>query len=249
VNKKNNFTVLENKNDSISPPASAPGFEEKIYELRFSVEEQLVRENTWKTLCQDFFQNYISSDQAVLDLGAGDGMFIRNISAKRKVAVDISPHVEMLREKGIEVLLESATDFADKIGEKVDVIFISNFFEHLPNKELILKVLKECREALTPRGAVFILQPNIKHVGSAYWDYIDHHIALTEESLREALSVTGFVPEKVISKFLPYTAKYGIGRYVGSSRISKFVQVYLRFPFLWRIFGKQTFIIARKKGI
>lgn len=249
MNKKNNITVLENKKDFISTAACSPGFEEKIYELRFSVEEQLVRENTWKTLCKDFFQNFISVEQSVLDLGAGDGMFIGNISAKRRVAVDISPHVELLREKGVEVFLESATDFADKIGEKVDVIFISNFFEHLPNKDLVLKVLKECREALTPRGAVFILQPNIKHVGPAYWDYIDHHIALTEESLREALSVTGFVPEKVISKFLPYTAKSGIGRHVGSSRISKFVQVYLKFPILWKIFGKQTFIIARKEGI
>ena len=39
---------------------------------------------------------------------------------------------------------------------------------------------------LKPGGRVMVLQPNIRLTGPAYWDFIDHKVALTEKSLVEA---------------------------------------------------------------
>jgi SAM-dependent methyltransferase len=213
---------------------------EAIYSKRFSVPELKARDATWKVLCSEFLSKFISPEETVLDIGAGDGFFLKYINAKRRIAVDFSPHVNKLKLFGIEVIQEEATAFAEKVEGPVDVVFASNFFEHLSNKEEVFSVLRECFSVLKPNGRIIILQPNIKYVGNRYWDYIDHHIALTENSLAEALEAVGFRVDTVIAQFLPYTAKSFLGRFSG------LVSLYLKIPILWRIFGKQSFIVATK---
>jgi hypothetical protein len=121
---------------------------------------------------------------------------------------------------------------------------LSNFLEHLPTKQAVFEVLTECRKVLSRGGRLMVLQPNIRYVGAAYWDYIDHHIALTEKSLAEALEVSGFTIEVLLPRFLPYTAKSRSGA-LASGRLGKgLIALYLKFPILWRIFGSQTFVVA-----
>ena len=218
------------------------GREQKIYANRFSSKQEESKQNMWATLCQDFFQKFISKDSVVVDLGAGDGLFIKNIEAKKKIAVDINPEVSNLEQFGVEVVNSLATEFADKLSEPADVVFMSNFLEHLPQKSLVLEVLEECSKALKPGGKVIILQPNARYVGAAYWDYIDHHIALTENSLTEALEVSNFTVEKLIPRFLPYTVKSVLGNF------TNLIGLYLKIPIAWRIFGQQTFVVARNES-
>ena len=223
------------------------GAENDIYTKRFSSTEEETRRRVWEILCEDFLSQYVSPNDTVVDIGAGDGHFIKNIKAKRRIAVDLSPHALELKKFGAEVLLAPATELSQHVSEKVDVIFMSNFLEHLPNKSVLLEVLSECKKILRPGGVVMILQPNIRYVGSAYWDYIDHHIALTEHSLVEALEVSGFSIVRMIPRFLPYTAKSGIGKLVGGGKYAELVRWYLRLPLLWRVFGQQTFVVATLK--
>jgi SAM-dependent methyltransferase len=220
------------------------GLEDVIYTRRFSSAEEETRASTWKVLTEKFFQNYISADDVVVDVGAGDGLFITNVKAKERIAVDLSPHVQKLEQQGIRVIQSPATAFAENLPAKADVIFMSNFLEHLPDKKVLLDVLKEAQRALRPGGTIMILQPNIRYVGSAYWDYIDHHIALTEHSLVEALEVTGYTVAELVPQFLPYTAKSLLGKFTSVFGGPAFIEQYLRFPFLWKIFGKQTFVVA-----
>lgn len=229
-------------------PASAVegvGLESEIYARRFSAAEEATRETIWKILCADFLQQYVSPADMVVDLGAGDGHFSRNIKARRRVAVDLSEHVLPLARYGVETVIAPGTRFADRLDEKADVVFMSNFLEHLPNKRVLLDVLEECRRALKPSGRIVILQPNIRYVGPAYWDYIDHHIALTEFSLVEALEVSGFAVERLIPRFLPYTARSKLGAAVRNGRAAWLIRAYLKLPFFWRWFGRQTFVAAR----
>ena len=223
------------------------GKEEDLYNLRFSTDEDRVRAETWKVLVRDFFQRFVRADAVVVDLGAGDGNFIRNIRAKRRIAVDLSPHVFNFASKGIEVIQSPATELSQHLDMPVDVIFMSNFLEHLPNKRVLLEVLSECHKSLANKGRLLILQPNIRYVGSAYWDYIDHHIALTERSLEEALKISGFTIKRIIPRFLPYTAKSRLGGLLRGKHSGWFVKWYLKLPFFWRFFGQQTFVIARKE--
>jgi SAM-dependent methyltransferase len=224
--------------------AAGTGKEESIYSKRFSLREDSTRNRTWQILCSEFLQKYIRPEDTVIDLGAGDGNFITNIKAARRIAVDSSPHVTLLENRGIEVLQIPAHELAAAIPGKADVVFMSNFLEHLTEKKAVLAILEECRKVLKTGGKVIILQPNIRYVGPAYWDYIDHHIALTEHSLAEALSVTGYTIDTMIPRFLPYTAKSKLGKAVGGGDRDWLVRAYLKFPLLWRIFGQQTFVVA-----
>ena len=60
---------------------------------------------------------------------------------------------------------------------------------------------------MQPGGRVIVLQPNIRLVGNAYWDFIDHHVALTEKSLEEAAELAGLRTVEIIPRFMPYTTK------------------------------------------
>ncbi len=238
--------VPEEQNEQVVDIGIAQGVgrENEIYTRRFSDAEEATRRAVWKVLTAEYFQNFISHNDTVVDIGAGDGHFIKNIKAKRRVAVDLSPHVQALTEHGIEVHQIQADKFCDTFVGEADVVFMSNFLEHLPDKRTLLAVLEECRKALKPGGSIIILQPNIRLVGTAYWDYIDHHISLTEHSLVEGLEVSGFTIVDVIARFLPYTAKSRTGRFLSGERAAVFTQVYLKFPLLWKLFGKQSLVIA-----
>jgi hypothetical protein len=82
--------------------------------------------------------------------------------------------------------------------------------------------------------------PNIRFVGGAYWDFWDHHLALTDISLVELLEIQKFQMERVIDRFLPYTM-------VNHRSAPEFlVRAYLKVPPLWKFLGKQFLVIARK---
>ncbi len=222
------------------------GKENKIYTQRFSEKEQATREATWKVLCEDFFSKYISKDSTVIDIGAGDSLFLKNISAKRKIAVDLSEHVLELEDIGVEVHKCLISDVTKKLSKSADIVFMSNFLEHLPSKKILLEVIEDAKKLLKEDGKLLILQPNIRYVGSAYWDYVDHHIAITEHSLVEALEVSGYKVDKLIPRFLPYTSKSKVGAIAGFLDPEKLAKNYLKFPILWKFFGAQTFVVASK---
>lgn len=224
------------------------GKELDLYTRRFSPSEYETRKITWQVLCREFFQQFIPPESTVVDVGAGEGHFLLNITAAKKIAVDLSAQVKELEGKGISVLMVPATELSKHLHAQADVIFMSNFLEHLPDKRTLLAVLDDCRLALRPGGRVMILQPNIRYVKERYWDYIDHHIALTEHSLCEALDVCGYQVEKLIPRFLPYTAKSKVGHVASGARAAQFVRWYLRFPILWRFFGGQTFVVAHARS-
>jgi SAM-dependent methyltransferase len=122
----------------------------------------------------------------------------------------------------------------------LDVVFTSNFFEHLPSKELLGATLQQARRCLKPSGRIIALGPNIRFVGGAYWDFWDHHLALTDSSLAEIMHVQGFQIEQVIDRFLPYTM-------VNQRTVpSALVSMYLKVPLAWRILGKQFLVMGQK---
>lgn len=132
-------------------------------------------------------------------------------------------------------------DMSDVESGSVDVVFTSNFFEHLADKRALMRTLAECHRVLGPGGRLLVLMPNLRYVGSRYWDYFDHHLPLTHVSLAEGLRLAGFEPEEIIPRFLPYTVK--------DSRLpvrTSLVRLYLRLRPAWRILGRQMFVAARK---
>lgn len=214
-----------------------------LYKLRFDEKEKHCKNDLWKVLCKDFLQAFINPESIVLDLGAGFCEFINNIRAKVKYAVDINPQLENYAKKGVQVINAHCANLEEISSESVDVVFSSEFFEHLKDKEELFATLKEAYRILRPGGKLIVICPNIRYVGHKYWDFIDHGLPLTHFGMREALLMHHYTLVRLIPKFLPYTTKSCLPK-------SLFLlKAYLKVPVLWRIFGKQMFIIAEKRKV
>lgn len=208
-----------------------------VYHRRFAGEADF-RTGMWRVLCRRFFQRYVDERATVLEIGAGHCEFINNIGAARKVAVDLSTDTPRYAAAGVEVITSASTDLSAVGDHSVDIAFASNLFEHLSRPE-ILATLRELNRVLVPQGRLLILQPNIRYCYRDYWMFFDHITPLDDRSLIEALQMAGFVPVTVITKFLPFTTKGSLPRSLTLLRI------YLAVPLLWRMFGAQSFIVAR----
>ncbi len=208
-----------------------------LYRERFSGHE-VYRNQVWEILVRNFFQRWIKDTDRVADLGAGYCEFINNVRAASRIAIDLNPECSRYAAPGVEVVAHDVCRPWPVKPESLDVIFTSNFFEHLPSKQALAECVSQIRTSLAPGGRLIAMGPNIRYC-SGYWDFFDHHIALTELSLQELLRSNGFSNEKVVPKFLPYTM-------VGKKPNLLLVRLYLKMPFIWRVMGQQFLVIARK---
>lgn len=209
----------------------------KIYEARFVNIEQ--RKLIWQVLVSDFFQQFIKGTDVVLDVGCGYGEFINNIVCGKKFAVDLNRSVKRYLNKDVKFFSESSTKMSGIKNSSIDKIFVSNFFEHI-KKEDIIKTIDEFKKKLKPKGQVLVLQPNIRFCAKDYWMFFDHITALDDRVLEEVFSSKNFKLKKIILKFLPFTMKSIL------PKLPIFVKLYLKFPFLWQIFGQQSFLVFEK---
>jgi SAM-dependent methyltransferase len=213
---------------------------QREYEQRFRDGEEY-RNAVWKILCSDYFSKYIEASATVLDLGAGWGEFSRNIVATKKYAMDLNQECGR-RLQGISVFLHQDCSTTWPLeNETLDVVFTSNFFEHLPDKKSIESTLDQAFRCLRPGGKIICVGPNIKYVAGAYWDFWDHFVPITEDSLAEVLRLKNFRIEQKIGRFLPYTMSDGFQPPVIA------VSMYLRLPFVWPLFGKQFLVVGEKQ--
>src|SRR4051794_32180776 len=109
-----------------------------IYGHRFDELELGEKRLVWQTLCESYFQALVSPSSTVLDLGAGACEFINSIRAKRKYAVDLNPDTARSADGDVTVLSTSSEHLVGVADQEVDVVFSSNFFEHLPTKRSLI---------------------------------------------------------------------------------------------------------------
>lgn len=211
---------------------------QRIYAQRFSSQLEY-RNRVWKILVSRFFSKYIPENATVLDLGCGYGEFINHIQAARKYGMDLNPDSSKQLNPDVKLLLQDCSRHWDIPDHSLDVVFTSNFFEHLPDKTALGMTLDQVRRCLKPGGRLIAIGPNIKFLSNAYWDFWDHHIPLSDVSLVEALDIRGFDIEYRADRFLPYTMsrKRPVPTFL--------IRAYLAIQPLWLFFGKQFLVIAR----
>jgi SAM-dependent methyltransferase len=211
---------------------------QRAYDLRFRGSQEY-RRRVWKILTQDFFQPLIPSSSHVLDLGCGWGEFINQIDAALKYAMDLNPESRQRLAPNIHFIEQDCSAKWPLGDRSLDVVFSSNFFEHLRAKDDLYRTLGHVRRCLKPGGRLICMGPNIKYLPGRYWDFWDHYLPLTEQSLREVLEVTGFEVERCIAKFVPYQM---VRRRPAPLLL---VRLYLKLPWTWHFFGQQFLVIAR----
>jgi SAM-dependent methyltransferase len=214
-----------------------------LYQSRFDDRDRARKAAIWGVLYRRVFQKWIRPDDTVIDLGAGFCEFINAARAGRRIAVDLNPDTTRFAAPGVEVQATSATELGFLPVDSVDVVFSSNFLEHLPDKEIVLSVLREALRVLRSGGTLILMGPNVRLVPGVYWDFFDHHVPLSDRSLCEALRLLGFEVTRVEPRFLPYTTRSTL------PQAPWLVDLYLMLrPLSSRILGKQFLIIARKSN-
>jgi SAM-dependent methyltransferase len=212
----------------------------KLYDARFTDQQRQDKNRLWQALCRGYLDHFIAPTDTVLDLGAGSCEFLNACRAAHKIAVDLNPDTKLWADDA-RVIIAPSDNLVGVADRSVNVVFTSNFFEHLPDKRTLLATLAECHRVLVPSGQLLVLMPNLRYLPGRYWDYFDHHLPLTHLSLTEALQLAGFAVEHVVPRFLPYTVKDSPVR-VNTAM----VRTYLALPALWRFAGRQMFLAARK---
>ncbi len=191
----------------------------------------------WGTLCQHAFQTFVPEGGSVLELGAGWCDFINNIRAERRVAVDIWPGTEEQAAPGVDALIRPATDLSVLSDGSFDVVFASNFLEHLHHHE-VSQVLEEVRRVLRPGGALLLVQPNFRLSPGRYFDDYTHVSIWSDVGLTGFLTAHGFQVDRVQPRFLPLTVK------------SRFpVRAWLVRAYLWsplKPLAGQMFLVVRR---
>jgi SAM-dependent methyltransferase len=216
------------------------GVPHEIYRRRFPEREHREKLALWRVLAP--YVDRLIPPGPILDVACDRGYFIANVERAerwatdvRDTAADLPPDVRFVQADGLGLAdVLPAGHFAG--------LFMSNYLEHLATSSEVVRQLEVARALLRPNGRVVVLQPNVRLVGGAYWDFIDHHVALTEHSLVEAAELAGLRTVEVRTRFLPYSTK---------SRLPKhpaLVRAYLAFPPAWRLLGKQTLYVGERSA-
>ncbi|MGH9227190.1 MAG: class I SAM-dependent methyltransferase [Acidimicrobiales bacterium] len=209
------------------------------YRRRFEA-EQAGRAAVWRVLVDAWFSRYLGTAEAVLDLGCGWGAFINQVAAPERYGIDLNDDASRHVDDGVVLFRQSAADPWPLPDRSLDLVFTSNFLEHLPSRDAIIAALREALRCVRPGGRIVCLGPDIRYAKGDYWNFFDHVIPLTARSLAEALELAGFRCDDVIDRFLPYTLA---GRRPPPSWA---IRAYLRLRPAWRLLGRQFLVVGAK---
>lgn len=212
---------------------------DRVYGRRFEASDARAKDGVWVEVGR-YLQRFVDAEAAVVDIACDRGYFIRNVRAKEKWASDL---------RDVSGFLPAEVHFVESNGLSLagalpsghfGTVFMSNYLEHLASGDQVIEQFRVVLNLLRPGGRVVVLQPNIRLTGPAYWDFIDHRVALTERSLVEAAETAGIQTERVIVHFLPYTTKRRLPQH------PFLVWAYLRLPPAWWFLGGQTLYVGRR---
>jgi SAM-dependent methyltransferase len=196
------------------------------------------RDTVWKALWRYHFRKIVPADGCVLDLGCGYGDFVNNVTARRRIGLDMWPGFEAHLANGVEAVHSSVTDLSGIEDHSVDFAFASNLFEHISQADLT-RVLEQLSAKLSPRGTLTMVQPNYRYAAREYFDDYTHVSIWSHVSLADFLAANGWEVIETRPRFLPLTVK---------SRLPVWpplIGLYLKLPF--KPLGKQMLLRARPR--
>jgi SAM-dependent methyltransferase len=208
---------------------------EQYFATRFA--EDARRASMWAHLVR-YLSEYVPRDGAVLELGAGYCYFINAVTARRRVAVDLSETVARAAAPGVEAMVGDALAVLRAMpANQFDLVFASNFLEHF-DWPVLEGLVAEVLRVLRPGGRLMLVQPNFRLQPGRYFDDYTHRAIFTDVSLSDWLAASGLQVKQVVPKFLPLTVKSRFGG------LSFLMPLYLRSP--WRPLAGQMLVVAER---
>lgn len=210
-----------------------------IYRTRFDERRQAGKMAVWAEIAR-YLARWVDPSRPALDVACDAGYFIRHVRASERWATDVRDVADLLPPTIRFVQADGLALASILPTGHYGTIFMSNYLEHLSGVDDVIRQLQVARDLLAPGGRLIVLQPNVRLTGGSYWDFIDHRVPLTEKSLLEAVGLARLRPIHVTARFLPYSTRGRLPQY------GLLVRWYLRLPLLWRVFGKQTLVVAER---
>lgn len=232
------MTRREDEAQPSAQPHSASDLQQ-LYRERFAGRSEY-RDQVWKILISRFFARWIPPGASVLDLGCGYCEFINNVRARERFGMDLNPDASEAAVPDVTLIQHDCSKPWPIREQSLDIVFTSNFFEHLPSKRDLESTLRHAWRSLKAGGRLIALGPNIRYLPGAYWDFYDHYLPLTDLSLGEVMRKCDFKIERSIARFLPYTMSQGRQYPLWMLR------VYLGLPAIWPVLGKQFLLVGQK---
>lgn len=193
------------------------------------------RSKVWVHLT-DYLSRWISPTAKVLELAAGWCDFANNVKAAEVVAMDLEPTVRSAAGPDVKAEVGDCTDLSRFEDAYFDVVFASNFVEHL-DREATGRMLREARRVLRPSGRLILMQPNFRLAPGRYFDDFTHVAIWNDQSLCDYLVSQGWMIDTIKPRFLPLTLKSRAGG------LTFLVPWYLRSPV--KPLAGQMLVIAR----
>jgi len=177
---------------------------EAIHSRRLAGKEAQ-RNQVWQVVTRHYSQRWIKTADTVLDLGVGYCELVNNIQAARKYTLDLDPVTPLKAANDVVVFSEDVAKSCPPASESVNVVFSSNFFEHLPTKQDFKHRLSDIYWVLCSQGLLIAPGPSIRFAYDVSWDFLDHYLPLSDQLVVEATEFAGFGTEFVVPGFLPST--------------------------------------------
>jgi trans-aconitate methyltransferase len=174
----------------------------------------------------------------LLELGPGYCDFSNYFPAVQKTCIDSNNEMRQYAHPEIRFICEEAGLLSGIDDSSVDLVFASNFLEHLGVEEHQI-LLPNIRRALSSSGHLALIQPNYRLNPDHYFDDQTHRTIFSDQNIEAFLERFGFTVIKLIPRFLPFSMK---------SRLPKWpilVRLYLASPV--RPFAGQMYILAQKR--
>lgn len=196
------------------------------------------RHGVWREIAR-----YVARDapgaESVIELGAGFCDFINQFPAARKVAFDLNPEMRQYAAPGVDLRIGDCAGLPGIAPDSVDLVFASNFLEHLSAGELAT-LLPAVARVLRPGGKLALIQPNYLRCRDHYFDDPTHQTIFHHDNVASMLEPHGFRVVKVVPGLLPLTM---------NSRAPKWpllVRLYLSLPV--RPLAAQMYVVAERSG-
>lgn len=163
------------------------------------------RRGVWNEVAR-YVARDVPNARHVIELGAGYCDFINAFAAEHKLAFDLNPRMQEHAGPDVELRVADAVELEGVEPSSTDLVFASNFLEHLDTRELAA-LLGRVREVLRPRGKLVLLQPNFHRCARSYFDDPTHVTIFSDRSLPAYLEHHGFVVKKLVPGLLPFSMK------------------------------------------
>lgn len=173
----------------------------------------------------------------LMELGAGYCDFVNQFPADKKIAFDLNPEMRAYAGPDVDLRIEDATLLASVSNQSIDLIFASNFLEHLEGDE-VDSLLGRCFDVLRSSGKLILIQPNHRLCAESYFDDPTHKTIFDDANVGEWLARHGLKVRKLIPGFLPFSMN---GRLPKSGVLTG---LYLLSP--WKPLAAQMYVVAER---